>query len=322
MALTAFAKNRERLDHSIKDSCWQSQGKNSQFRKALPTQTSLLASSKKSNKNDKSLRTCETPADHFYSIHGALPRPSSMHATLPHTCDAPGAENILIIGDVHGCFDEMQLLYRKAVEQNDGKEFLFVILVGDLCNKGPDSVRVIKFVRETNRWLAVRGNHDDSALADALGLLKSKKYQWVSKSKDGESLSDDDVMWLSELPYTLRIPGKMLDSPFDTVIVHAGFMPDVPLKDQTIHNMITLREVVCQDGKKKPWASVWNGPFRVIFGHDARRGFQRYEHDWAIGLDTGACYGKKLTGIILPERRILSVDALKIHCSTEKNDND
>mmetsp|Transcript_24403 Transcript_24403/g.34391 ORF Transcript_24403/g.34391 Transcript_24403/m.34391 type:complete len:141 (+) Transcript_24403:937-1359(+) len=67
-------------------------------------------------------------------------------------------------------------------------------------------------------------------------------------------------------------------------------------------------------GQPVPWATVWNGPQRVIFGHDARRGFQRYEGDWAIGLDTGACYGKQLTGIILPEKKIVSVDAVDEHC--------
>jgi hypothetical protein len=43
----------------------------------------------------------------------------------------------------------------------------------------------------------------------------------------------------------------------------------------------------------------------VIFGHDAQRGLTF--HDWAIGLETGACYGKELTGIILPHQNLVNV---------------
>ena len=87
------------------------------------------------------------------------------------------------------------------------------------------------------------------------------------------------------------------------------------------------------------------GPERVIFGHDAKRGIQRYvkpslnngySHgddnmnesndkelegdDWAIGLDSGACYGGSLTGIILPQRELVSVEALRIYCPISKKE--
>jgi hypothetical protein len=282
--------------------------------------------------------------------------------------------------------------------------FQNVILVGDLCNKGPDSAKVVRWVRlhhqrqqkdsSGTQWWTVRGNHDDGALAAALGDEErrgKKKYQWVmdgeqqiirdddehrasTKDDDAVCLSDDDVEWLAELPYTITIPGALLlgeEASFDTVVVHAGLIPNVVLQEQTIETMITVREVKpvllsddedsISDGhailnyqyhareaavkdqtkkhtkkkKKKhhhgkhnndqveeedihhqqprPWAEVWQGPPRVIFGHDARRGLQ--QHDWAIGLDTGAVYGKQLTGIILPEQTLVSVDAVTTHNS-------
>lgn len=45
-----------------------------------------------------------------------------------------------------------------------------------------------------------------------------------------------------------------------------------------------------------PWATVWNGPSHVIFGHDAASGFQA--HEFAYGIDTGCVYGDPLTCVI------------------------
>lgn len=68
------------------------------------------------------------------------------------------------------------------------------------------------------------------------------------------------------------------------------------------------------EGTSYPWATVWTGPDRVIFGHDARRGLQLHKH--AIGLDTGACYGKQLSGIIigLPQEKLVQVDSSEVYC--------
>jgi hypothetical protein len=59
-----------------------------------------------------------------------------------------------------------------------------------------------------------------------------------------------------------------------------------------------------------PWASLWSGPELILFGHDAVRGLQEYP--LALGLDTGCCYGKQLTGVWLPERRLVRVEAGKV----------
>lgn len=136
---------------------------------------------------------------------------------------------------------------------------------------------------------------------------------------------------------TRRLPtGDSLEK--DTIVVHAGLLPGVALENQTIETMITIRDVqknlttgeyVNKKRRKSedqeslvddnfaeqvPWAQAWQGPYQVIFGHDARRGYQRYEGDWAIGLDTGSCYGNKLTGLILPSKTVVSIDALEVYC--------
>jgi hypothetical protein len=344
----------------------------------------------------------QTTADVYYQKHQELPKPSVMHAVLPEATTRALVEltedddddsqqqqqqqqrkNIFVIGDVHGCFDELQALHQKAIVENDNRDFTHVILVGDLVNKGPQSAQVVRFVRTQPHWYSVRGNHDDAALLAALGDAKrshKKKYRWVLEGENNDiqnlepqnnhhednedinedivtttittTLSDEDVEWWSELPYTITIPGSYLgDDTIDTLIVHAGLIPHQDLETQEIDTMITMREVlpICtnntspdddgtivvtnfevherQKGNEAelphediiecsvplPWASVWKGPQRIIFGHDARRGLQRYDGDWAIGLDTGAVYGKQLTGILLPQRKLISIPTTE-HC--------
>jgi hypothetical protein len=335
---------------------------------AKPIESVLACSASSSKESGCNSRTKQTAADKYFHKHKELPPPSVMHATLPPlSIDdnnnrrkmEESKKNVLVIGDVHGCFEELQKLHQKAVQENDGLDFEFVIMVGDLCNKGPQSAEVIRFVRLQEDWFSVRGNHDNGALEAALGdkgKRKKKKYKWVvegesgdsssadsSSEKDGQiALSDEDVGWLSELPYSLKIPGSYFRDDIDTIIVHGGFIPGVELDSQEIETMINVREVtpVCKvedvvgfkyherkDGHEaivsnglvckepRPWANVWKGPERVIFGHDARRGLQRYEGDWAIGLDSGAVYGRGMTAIILPERRLVSIDTQE-HCPT------
>ncbi len=322
-------------------------------------------------------RTYATNVDHYYQKFKKIPSPTIMHDSLDRLLDVdkrshlsmnsnnediPFSDKILVIGDVHGCFNELKALVEKAMNlHNDGKLFSAVVLVGDLCNKGPHSAEVIRFVRNEKNWFSVRGNHDNHALAASLGDetkrtqmgLKSK-YQWV------HSLSDDDIVWMSNLPYTITIPRNMdlamidpsseqLDKDCNVIVVHAGLIPNIYLDDQDILTMTTIRDVVatystridvdrqkdlevgskqcsytyynpnddaCLGTKPIAWAHAWQGPELVIFGHDAKRGLQHENH--AIGLDSGACYGKKLTGIVLPEKELVSVDSEKVHCPIKR----
>jgi bis(5'-nucleosyl)-tetraphosphatase (symmetrical) len=290
-------------------------------------------------------RARQTLADAYFRRHGHLPEPDERHMVLsaedrnPNRHEASSPHGILVIGDVHGCLDELLLLHETAVRVNNNRSFDRVILVGDLCNKGPHSAAVIRHVR-TNApyWLSIRGNHDNAALTVALQEPEGKdpkKYAWVNE------LSDEDVQWLAQLPYTFRIPASLFNdgngdggTVVDTLIVRAGLIPGVPLAEQSIPTMVTLRELpqtltvkdnsdrteMHHDGPDAPlpssWASHWKGPERIIFGHDAKRGLQ--QTDYCIGLDTGAVYGKQLTGIILPERTLVQVDSLRVYCPIQE----
>ena len=215
----------------------------------------------------------------------------------------------VIIGDVHGCLTELDALLRK-VRFTKGDR---LVLVGDLVAKGPDSAGVVARARELGA-LAVRGNHDERVLS------------WFRAEREGRSLErplgrghrlvcatleDEDVAWLEALPLTLRLPEHRV------TVVHAGLRPGVPLAKQDPNHLLNMRSL-CEDGRVSfradegvPWASRWTGTDLVVFGHDAIRGLQRYEQ--AIGLDTGCVYGGKLTALLLPSRRLVSVNARRAY---------
>lgn len=232
-----------------------------------------------------------------------LPKPSVFHAVVTDL-----KERIIIVGDIHGCFEELQELLIKC--QYD-KNHSTLIFVGDLVNKGPFSSEVVKFVREENA-LCVRGNHDDSALAVA---LRKKPRKADGEHDYIDNLSREDIEWLQNLPYTITLPT------INSIIVHAGFIPTLDIHHQSFLEYNKMRNLIQRENGvfesiEKPkhgvaWASIWPGPEHVYFGHDAKRGLQLER--FATGLDTGCCYGRQLTAIILPERTFVHVNAKRAY---------
>ena len=204
----------------------------------------------------------------------------------------------IVIGDVHGCLDELRDLLREVGATPADR----LVLAGDLVVKGPDSRGVLRLVRKLGA-ASVLGNHEDKLLrARRQGTTLSGAHREVA-----ESLDDDDWRWLESMPLRIDLPD------IGIVVVHAGLIPGVPLDRQRRENLLSLRSLRADgtpsrrvdDGE--PWASRWPGPQKVVFGHDALRGLQR--HRFATGLDTGCVYGGVLTALVEPGSLLVSVPA-------------
>jgi hypothetical protein len=204
----------------------------------------------------------------------------------------------LVVGDVHGCREELeQLLVKAGLQPGDT-----LVLAGDLTAKGPDSQGVVQLARERGA-LAVLGNHDAHVL-DILAGKSSKAHH----AQVARSLGASDAAYLQALPLWLELEAAL--------VVHAGLLPGLPLERQPRHLLLNLRsfdeagEPSTRVEGGVPWASRWPGPRRVLFGHDALRGLQRHPH--ALGLDTGCVYGGALTAAWLPGEALVQVKARKV----------
>jgi diadenosine tetraphosphatase ApaH/serine/threonine PP2A family protein phosphatase len=216
----------------------------------------------------------------------------------------------IVVGDVHGCVDEL----RRLLTACDFREGDRLVLAGDLVAKGPDSQGVVQLAREAGAR-AVLGNHDDHVLrarAVARGdVPPPAKGVRAEHQLVADALQPADWKFLEELPLFLRL-GAEQPGDADTIVLHAGAVPGVAIEHQRREHLITMRSIdkhgePTKRIEERPWASVWPGPERIVFGHDAVRGLQKYP--FALGLDTGCVYGNRLTAVRLPERRMIAVGA-------------
>ena len=130
------------------------------------------------------------------------------------------------IGDVQGCYRELRSLLR-ACGFDARRDTLW--FVGDLVNRGPSSLDVLRFVTDLgDRAQTVLGNHDLHLVASARGIrpLRAKDtFQDVLDAPDGEELVD----WLRERPVIHR------DADRGFVMVHAGIAPAWTIDDALVH---------------------------------------------------------------------------------------
>jgi aryl carrier-like protein len=220
----------------------------------------------------------------------------------------------LIVGDVHGCREELEDLLEESGWEEDDQ----LVLVGDLVAKGPDSLGVVRLARKLGAR-AVRGNHDEHCLKWWDAKLAGDELPELrpAHQRVADALEEEDWRWLAALPLWVELPEQ------DTLVVHAGLLPDLPLEEQEPHDLMNMRSIL-GDGTAStsyeegtPWAERWPGPRLVVFGHDAVRGLQNRAH--AVGLDTGCVYGGWLTGLWVPTRDLVSVPARATYAQPGKD---
>lgn len=129
------------------------------------------------------------------------------------------------IGDVHGCYDELMRLLARIQFNHERDRLIFV---GDLINRGPQSLQVLRLVRLLgDSAQVVLGNHDISLLAYAAGIYhgKGSDFPEMMQADDADDLLD----WLRSQPLLIH------DELHHVVVTHAGIPPRWSLEQAKKH---------------------------------------------------------------------------------------
>ncbi|EAY27892.1 metallophosphoesterase [Microscilla marina] len=201
-----------------------------------------------------------------------------------------------VIGDIHGCYDElMVLLDQMQVTDQD-----LVVSLGDIVDRGLQSLEVYHYFKNRPNVLVLMGNHERKHLN---GILSYS--QEIVKVQFGEEYAQFRE-WLGSLGYYYKTK--------DAIIVHAFFEHDKNLETQKEDVLAGTTSGSRHLEKKYPegtyWADYYQGHKPIIYGHQVVGDTPKvYNHTY--GIDTGACHGGKLTAIELPGFKIHQVKAAK-----------
>jgi protein phosphatase len=252
------------------------------------------------------------------ALRETLPHPRIHNHLDVHTCD--------IIGDVHGCYDELaelmtrlgheRLLDPNVASASDG-EAPRLVFVGDLVDRGDrilDVVRLVVRLRKRGHALTVVGNHDDRFLRWLYGRKVQVKHgleQTAAEfnalpSRERDRLRGELIDFISKLPWALRLDDG------HCIVAHAAWHAELHegpstehLRSYTLYGPTTGGKTPEGFPERIDWAPFYKGPELVVFGHQVYD--TPYSHEHAIGIDTGCVFGGALTALSYPSMEITSV---------------
>jgi bis(5'-nucleosyl)-tetraphosphatase (symmetrical) len=164
---------------------------------------------------------------------------------------------IYVIGDIQGCFHSLQLLLQK-IQFNESQDRLW--LTGDLVNRGPRSLEVLRWAKSMGeRLITVLGNHDLHLLGRFWGIYPSK----VRDTLDGILAApdvEDLISWLQQRPLFYREGNRLL--------LHAGLLPQWDIEE--IEEMARRAENLLQSEAGKELMKSLPGKDPVIWDPDLK----------------------------------------------------
>lgn len=221
----------------------------------------------------------------------------------------PDGQRVYAVGDVHGRSDLLIALI-EAIEidnREQGDAATTVVLLGDLIDRGPDSVNVLALAREWQKFREVRilaGNHEEMFLRsfedpellrhflrhggrETLFSYGLNQRQFVRSSL--EEIREMMTTLVPQADHDFIAGFENIVSIGDYIFVHAGIEPGLPLTEQSESKLRWIREpfLSCLD----PHDGV------VVHGHTITDA--PVDQGNRIGIDTGAYSTGRLTALVL-----------------------
>lgn len=248
-----------------------------------------------------------------------------------------------IIGDIHGCCDELeellvQLGYQATAFAPGGPSLASgpvfahpegrkAVFVGDLVDRGPrvlDTVRIVAAMVKAGTALCVPGNHDNKMLRKLRGRNVQITHG-LAQSLDEIAALPDDVRdsFCQELAEFLDglVSHYVLDDG-KLVVAHAGMKEEMQGRGSgKVREFALYGETTGETDEfglpvRHNWAADYRGRAMVVYGHTPVP-----EPEWlnrTINIDTGCVFGGKLTALRYPELELVSVPAKRQYCEPSR----
>ena len=242
-----------------------------------------------------------------------------------------------IIGDIHGCFDELRLLLQKlgyeitevngdsAVKQFETKhaEGRKVVFLGDLVDRGPRIPEVLRLAMsmvERGEALCVPGNHDIKLMRK----LNGKDVRITHGLAESLEQLDREPPEFKEQVATFvdKLVSHYVLDDGRLVVAHAGLKEDLQGRGSgKVRDFALFGETTGETDEfglpvRYNWAAEYRGKAVVVYGHTPVP-----EPEWlnrTICIDTGCVFGGKLTALRYPEKELISVSALQTYYEPAK----
>jgi protein phosphatase len=231
-----------------------------------------------------------------------------------------------IIGDVHGCHDELMDLVERlgyvlpsfgqgVIHHPKGRMMVFV---GDLVDRGPNVPGVLRFVMRAVREgaaLCVPGNHDWKLARSLAGLNLSTESGLATSIaqllQEPESFHEEVRRFIEMLPSHLVLAHGRL------VVAHAGLNEKYhgrtcsAIYGLCLHGETTMDADETGQALRVDWAQRYRGAADVVYGHTPN-----INPEWrnrTFNVDTGCVFGGMLSAMRWPERELVSVQARRLY---------
>jgi protein phosphatase len=232
-----------------------------------------------------------------------------------------------IIGDIHGCCDELTTLLTKlgyaeqegAWRHSEGRRALFV---GDLVDRGPKVVETVRLVRgmmRANSALCVPGNHDMKLARALKGNPVAKTHGLAQSLEQVEALPEEERSAFTQdyLRFTDDLVSHMWLESGALCVAHAGMKESyIGRASGRVRDFALYGETTGETDEfglpiRYPWAQDYRGKSAVVYGHTPVP-----EAEWlnnTLNIDTGCVFGGKLTALRWPERELVETPALRTY---------
>ncbi len=218
---------------------------------------------------------------------------------------------IYAIGDIHGCLKPLKSLINKLPLKSQDE----LVFVGDYIDRGPESKEVVDFLLSDRKpnWRFLKGNHEQMFLdwlktsdsTAASNWLLNGGYETLKSYLSIDALDEihgQDIKALLKpvLPEEHIRFFESLSLTYETsdyFFCHAGVNLDKPLNAQEPEDLLWIRRKFLEDPRPTPKL--------VIHGHTPIEKVDLSRD--RINLDTGCVYGRVLTAVSLPNKKVYQV---------------